>query len=104
VQIFVLITAVLCGAANASDTDEKGRRIANNPAQETPSVVSSSPFAGLSEDRHIAKTAEITSSELTQAIAELEPDNSESDQPASPSRAEDRRDRVFYPGDTERPK
>ena len=105
VQIFVLITAVLCGAANASDTDEKGRRIANNPAQETPSVVSSSPFAGLSEDRHIAKTAEITSSELTQAIADLEPDNSESDQPASPSaRVEDRRDRVFYPGDTERPK
>jgi membrane-associated phospholipid phosphatase len=105
-QILILITAVLCGAVNASDTNATGRQIANNPAQETQSVVSSSPFAGLSADQSITKTAGITSSELTQAIADLDPENGDSPDQAqsAPSHAEDRRDRVFYPGDTERPK
>jgi membrane-associated phospholipid phosphatase len=108
-QIFILITAVLCGAVNASDTNATGRQIANNPAHETQSIASSSLFAGVSADKSVAKTAGINSSELAQAIADLDPGNAsanaDSDQTASPSaRAEDRRDRVFYPGDTERPK
>jgi membrane-associated phospholipid phosphatase len=106
VQIFILLTAVLGGAADATDTNATGRRIANNPAHATQSMASTNPLAGLSADQSVAKTAGITSSELSQAIADLDPENGDSpDQSQSPpSRAEDRRDRVFYPGDTERPK
>jgi len=99
-QIFILITVFLCGTASAGNIITGGRT-ANNPAR---AIVLPSRFE-ITPDQALAKTAETTSTEVTQAIAHLDPESGDSDQPASPSqRAEDRRDRVFYPGDTERPK
>ena len=104
-QLRILIFAIFgvfgC-AANASDTAATGRRTPNSPVQ---LIDAPSPFAELSTDQGVGKTAETTSTELRQAIASLDAESSNSDQPQSPSaRAEDRRDRIFYPGDTERPR
>ena len=95
-QIFILVITVLCGAANASDTAASANQL----------IDGASPFAETIANQAVAQTAETTSSELRQAIANLAPESGDSpDQQQSPSaRAEDRRDRIFYPGDTERPK
>jgi membrane-associated phospholipid phosphatase len=102
-QIFILVTLFLSGSASASNTSATGEPTTNS-AGATQSIVLPSPFE-ITADQAVAKTAETTSTEVTQAIANLDPESSDSDQSASPSsRAEDRRDRIFYPGDTERPK
>jgi membrane-associated phospholipid phosphatase len=100
-----IIFGIFGGCANAAEAAPARPAISN-----APSAVQSSVFSGAAADQTIAQSAEAASSDVTQAIADIGPDNldsenSDSDQTASPSaRAEDRRDRVFYPGDTERPK
>ena len=106
-QILALIFfGVVSGTANGSDATAIHQRTIENSTSTAQSINNSSVFSSATPDQAIAESAEISSSELTQAIADLDPESGDSpDQPQSPpSRAEDRRDRVFYPGDTERPK
>lgn len=103
--LILIISGVFGGAANPAEATTPLRKTVGHAANTPQSAGGLNFFSGIASDQAIAGRAETTASELTQAIADLEPDNSESDQPASPSaRVEDRRDRVFYPGDTERPK
>jgi hypothetical protein len=106
-QILILIIfGALVGYANTAEATTPLRQTIGHAASTPQSAGGPNFFSGIASDQAIADVAETTSSELTQVIADLDPESGgSSDQPQSaPSRAEDRRDRIFYPGDTERPK